>query len=29
MKDRFNKVLGKSKGDFDALFAELREANTW
>ena len=29
MKDRFSKVLGKSKGDFDALFAELREAETW
>jgi phospholipid transport system substrate-binding protein len=29
MKDRFNKVLSKSKGDFDPLFAELREAETW
>lgn len=29
MKDRFTKVLGKSKGDFDALFNELREAETW
>lgn len=29
MKDRFNKVLTKSKGDFDPLFAELREAETW
>lgn len=29
MKDRFSKVLNKSKGDFDPLFAELREANTW
>jgi phospholipid transport system substrate-binding protein len=29
MKDRFNKVLNKSKGDFDPLFAELREAETW
>lgn len=29
MKDRFNKVLKQSKGDFEALFAELREAETW
>ena len=29
MKDRFSKVLSKSKGDFAPLFAELREANTW
>lgn len=29
MKDRFTKVLNKSKGDFDELFDELREAETW
>lgn len=29
MKDRFSKVLKASKGNFDPLFAELREANTW
>jgi ABC-type transporter MlaC component len=29
MKDRFNKVLKASKGDFDPLFAELRSAETW
>ncbi|MFN4143742.1 phospholipid-binding protein MlaC [Aestuariivirga sp.] len=29
MKDRFNKVLKGSKGDFEPLFAELREAETW
>jgi ABC-type transporter MlaC component len=29
MKDRFNKVLKASKGDFEPLFAELREAETW
>jgi ABC-type transporter MlaC component len=29
MKDRFNKVLKSSGGDFDALFAELREAERW
>ena len=29
MKDRFTKVLKKSKGDFEPLFAELREAETW
>ena len=29
MKDRFSKVLKASKGDFDPLFAELKEANTW
>lgn len=29
MKDRFSKVLNKSKGDFEPLFAELREADTW
>lgn len=28
-KKRFNDVLNRSKGDFDALFAELREAETW
>ena len=28
-KKRFNDVLNKSKGDFGALFAELREAETW
>ena len=29
MKDRFSKVLARSKGDFEALFDELREAETW
>lgn len=29
MKDRFSKVLRSSKGDFDPLFKELREAETW
>ena len=29
MKDRFNKVLKGAKGDFEALFAELRGAETW
>ena len=29
MKDRFGKVLKKSDGDFSALFAELREAESW
>ncbi len=29
MKDRFSKVLRSSKGDFEPLFAELREAETW
>ena len=29
MKDRFTKVLNRSKGDFDPLFAELREAEKW
>jgi phospholipid transport system substrate-binding protein len=29
MKDRFSKVLKGSKGDFEPLFAELREAETW
>jgi len=29
MKDRFTKVLTKSKGDFDPLFEELRDAETW
>lgn len=29
MKDRFNKVLKASKGDFEPLFAELRSAETW
>jgi ABC-type transporter MlaC component len=28
-KDRFHKVLSGSKGDFDALFAELKAAETW
>ena len=28
-KDRFHKVLSGSKGDFDALFAELKSAETW
>lgn len=28
-KKRFSDVLNKSKGDFGALFAELREAETW
>ena len=28
-KKRFNDVLNRSKGDFGALFAELREAETW
>lgn len=28
-KKRFNDVLNRSKGDFEALFAELREAETW
>ncbi len=28
-KKRFNDVLNRSKGDFAALFAELREAKTW
>lgn len=28
-KKRFSDVLNKSKGDFNALFAELREAETW
>jgi phospholipid transport system substrate-binding protein len=28
-KKRFSDVLNHSKGDFDALFAELREAETW
>ena len=28
-KKRFSDVLNRSKGDFDALFAELREAETW
>jgi phospholipid transport system substrate-binding protein len=28
-KKRFSDVLNKSKGDFEALFAELREAETW
>jgi phospholipid transport system substrate-binding protein len=28
-KDRFHKVLNGSKGDFDALFAELKSAETW
>lgn len=29
MKDRFNKVLNSSKGNFNALFDELRSAETW
>jgi phospholipid transport system substrate-binding protein len=29
MKKRFGDVLSKSKGDFEALFADLREAETW
>ncbi len=29
MKKRFGDVLNKSKGDFEALFAELRAAETW
>jgi phospholipid transport system substrate-binding protein len=29
MKKRFNDVLNRSNGDFEALFAELREAETW
>lgn len=28
-KKRFSDVLNRSKGDFGALFAELREAETW
>ncbi len=28
-KDRFRKVLSGSKGDFGALFAELKAADTW
>lgn len=29
MRKRFNDVLNRSKGDFEVLFAELREAETW
>jgi phospholipid transport system substrate-binding protein len=29
MKDRFSKVLRRSNGDFNALFDELRSAETW
>ena len=29
MKKRFGDVLKRSKGDFDALFDELREAQSW
>jgi phospholipid transport system substrate-binding protein len=29
MKKRFTDVLNRSKGDFQPLFAELREADTW
>jgi phospholipid transport system substrate-binding protein len=29
MKKRFNDVLNRSKGDFEILFANLREAETW
>lgn len=28
-KKRFNDVLNRSKGDFQALFAELKQADTW
>jgi len=28
-KKRFNDVLNRSKGDFEPLFAELRQAKTW
>jgi hypothetical protein len=28
-KKRFNDSLNRSKGDFEPLFAELREAKTW
>ena len=28
-KKRFSDVLNRSKGDFEALFAELRQAETW
>lgn len=28
-KKRFNDVLNRSKGDFEPLFAELKEAKTW
>ncbi len=28
-KKRFSDVLNRSKGDFEVLFAELREAETW
>jgi phospholipid transport system substrate-binding protein len=28
-KKRFNDVLNRSKGDFQALFAELKKADTW
>ena len=28
-KKRFSDVLNRSKGDFDALFEELRQAETW
>jgi ABC-type transporter MlaC component len=28
-KKRFNDVLNRSKGDFEPLFAELREAKSW
>ena len=29
MKDRFNRVLKRSNGDFEQLFEELREADSW
>jgi phospholipid transport system substrate-binding protein len=29
MRKRFNDVLNRSNGDFEALFAELRQAETW
>ena len=29
MKKRFGDVLNRSKGNFDALYAELRDAETW
>jgi phospholipid transport system substrate-binding protein len=29
MRDRFNRVLRQSNGDFEALFKSLREADSW
>ncbi len=29
MRDRFNRVLKQSNGNFEALFKELREADSW